>query len=253
MRAHPLELGLGQRPRLVPDRVRNPEPAEVVDACRPTQLGCVGVRQARARRGLGDELSDGVDVTHDVRRLQLGELADRLQREVELLARDLPRQRRLGCDHRVPARRLIELAQHHRRLLAERVDQIRIELRATALPGDHDRRLDAAGAPEHLDHVREVDQPRADGDVLALDPVCAPAIPPLVRLSKALADVIAEAETLHELVGRTVVVLCERLHRAQPVPHERQPNPGARSASGRSGPPTCLSMNEMAGPTLPMS
>ena len=49
--AHPFQLGPGQRPRLVPDGVRDAEPAEVIDARRSAQLGRVGFWQPEARRG----------------------------------------------------------------------------------------------------------------------------------------------------------------------------------------------------------
>jgi hypothetical protein len=153
---------------------------------------------------------------------------------------------------RLPARRLIELGEHHRRLLAERIDKIRIELRAAPISGDHDRRFGAAGAAEYLDHVREVDQPRADRDLLALHAVCAFAIPALVGLSKALTHMLAEPEPLGKLVGRAVVVLRQRPQRTQPVAQERDSGTSACSRA-RSRPPRCCRMNKRPGPTLPMA
>ena len=52
MDAHALPLAGAERPALVPDRVRDPEPAEVVDEARPAQRTHLSLGQPQPRAGL---------------------------------------------------------------------------------------------------------------------------------------------------------------------------------------------------------
>ena len=96
---HPLPLAGAERPALVPDRVRDTEPPEVVHQPGPPQRSVivVGSRPSCAARRCR-ELGDGrASVAERVRRLEVDEVGDRAQRRVELARR---RARR-----RAPARR----------------------------------------------------------------------------------------------------------------------------------------------------
>ena len=84
MHAHPLPLARSERPALVPDRVRDAEPAEVVHEAGAPERDDLGIAQPELRPGLGGELRDGARMAERVRRFQVDEVGDRQQRGVEL-------------------------------------------------------------------------------------------------------------------------------------------------------------------------
>ena len=75
MQAHALPLAGAERALLVPDRIRDAEPAEVVDEPRAPQH--LRVRQAQPRARLRDEVGDRSRVAEGVRRLEVDEVGDR--------------------------------------------------------------------------------------------------------------------------------------------------------------------------------
>ena len=88
---------------LVPDRVRDAEPAEAVHqpgAAQRAQLSSGG-SPSRAPAAAASSATARAWPS-DVRRLQVDEVRDRQQRGVEALAREHDGERRLGVDHRVP-------------------------------------------------------------------------------------------------------------------------------------------------------
>ena len=178
------------------------------------------------------------------RRLQVGEVGDRLQRGLELLVGEHDPERRLRFDHRRPGRHRVDVAEQRRRLGAEDVHQRRVELGAAALPSDRDRRVHASAAVVDLDDVCEVHQPRGHEDLAALGLRRHPlAVPALERLVQAFAHLLRRVPSRRrQLVGRQPVILDHLAGGAPPVADElhaqasalRQSPAGADVASRRT-------------------
>ena len=99
--AHALPLAGAERPALVPDRVRDPQPAEVVHEARAAQRAHRALGQPEPRAGLARPgPRPRAAWPSVVRRLQVDEVRDRQQRRVEALAGEHDGERRLGLDHR---------------------------------------------------------------------------------------------------------------------------------------------------------
>ncbi len=227
VQADTLDLRRAERSRLVPDRVRNTQPPEIVNIRGPSQKRRLLRREADLVDHGGAQRGDACRVPHRPRRLQLGELTDRRQRLVDLVLAQLPGQRRLCVDHGRPARRRVQLLEQLRRSLTEELDKRRVELRAAALTRHTEGRLQTASALEHLDNVGEVHQPRRKRDLLALQLVRALPIPALVALPQALPYLVAQPKSGGELIRRAVVVLGQTLDRAPSVAEERDADPCA--------------------------
>src|SRR6185436_2726213 len=135
---------------------------------------------------------DATRVPQQPWRLQLGEVTDRAQVPVEVSLRDRLVQRWLQLHDRLPARRRVQLPEQLRGSAAEQIDQTGIELCAAAFTGHRDRGVGAARTAEDLDHVGQVDEPRADDTLLAAQPEGPFAIPPLVGLTESNPDVLSE-------------------------------------------------------------
>ncbi len=75
-----LPLAGAERAGLVPDRVRDAEPAEVVDEPRATKRADLAAGKAELEAGLGGQIGDRARVTEGVGRLQVDEVRDREQR-----------------------------------------------------------------------------------------------------------------------------------------------------------------------------
>ena len=114
MQAHALPLAGAERPALVPDRVRDPEPARGRARAR-RGAACARSPSARPSRapGVGGEVGDRAGVPEHVRRLEVDEVRDREQRGVEPLPREHDGERRLGVDHRVPGADRVEAGEDH--------------------------------------------------------------------------------------------------------------------------------------------
>ena len=111
------DLGRRQRAGLVPDRVRDAQPTQVVQQRRPPHMGDLARRPRQRRRGGGGgEVGDGAGVPDGVRRLQIREITDGLQRGVELRPGQRRARGRLGADDRLPRRGLIKISEQWRRL-----------------------------------------------------------------------------------------------------------------------------------------
>ena len=228
MQADPLDLGRVERSRLVPDRVRNPEPAEIVNTRRLAvalrrrrEAELVAARRRTARR--------------------------RLRRAPSSTATSARRTRRSPpAPRRAPRRRSSRASDGSAAITAVPARRRSRARRTASAPA---RRTASTSSGSNCVPLRSRATPRAAStppvrrntsttsarlisreltrDLLALHPVRALAIPALVALPQALPNVLAETKTADELVGRPVVVLRQRLHRSPPVAHERQPDPGA--------------------------
>src|SRR6202007_2235721 len=128
------------------------------------------------------------------------ELTDRRERVIKLGAADHGGQRRLGINHQAPAVRRVKVIEDERSPPAEHLDEIRIELGAAALAGDCNRRVDTADAPEHLDDISQVDQPRTDRDLVTAKAAGTLAVPALITLPEAGPHLLAQAKACRELV-----------------------------------------------------
>lgn len=80
----PLAFDVTERSRLVPDRVGNTEPAEVVQQPSPPQHDPARLRNAGALRRLGREGGNATTVPGEVRRLEVDEVRHGLEHPVEL-------------------------------------------------------------------------------------------------------------------------------------------------------------------------
>src|SRR5262245_16381548 len=105
---HALPLTAAERTALVPDRVRDPEPAKAVDETGVTQqqLG-----HSHPGRGLGGEISDRARMTEEVGGLQIDEIGDRGERLNQTLAVEHLRERGLRSDHDIPDRNVFEVCE----------------------------------------------------------------------------------------------------------------------------------------------
>src|SRR5436189_111388 len=82
----PRPLPRAERPALVPDRVRDPEAAQVVHESGAPQHPRLVVGKACARTRLGHEIGHRARVAERVRRFQVHEVRDREEGGVEALA-----------------------------------------------------------------------------------------------------------------------------------------------------------------------
>ncbi len=121
--AYAFPLAGAKRAGLVPDRVGDPEPAEVVDERRAPQRPQVCFGQAETCAGRRDEVGDRSCVAEGVWRLQVDEIRDREQRVIELLAREDERQPGLGVDHRGPGSHPVEAREDQLRVGAHQLGQ----------------------------------------------------------------------------------------------------------------------------------
>ncbi len=159
---------------------------------------------ARSRRQLGDRAR----VPERVGRLEVDEARDRQQRGIEALAGEHDGQRRLGRDHRVPRRDVVQARQQQIALLDDKRRQRRVELPAGALTSQPLGAVDTRYAMRHLDELRELREPRGDRHRVALDrarPTAA--IPPLVRRAEGIEDRIGKPDLLPERPRALGVVL----------------------------------------------
>ena len=134
----------------------------------PSKGDDLGRRQPVEATGFGGEVGDAPRVSHQVRGLEVGEVGDRLEGVLELLLGDDGLERRLGSQHGVPAGRSIEVAEEHRRLVAEDVHQRGVELGAGSIPRHRDGGVDAIGAVVDLDHVGQRHEARREQDLVLL-------------------------------------------------------------------------------------
>ena len=162
MHAHPLPLAGAERPALVPDRVRDAEPAEAVH-----EPGAAQGRAPRSsaspsrRRRRGRELGDGAGVAERVRRLEVDEVGDRQQRGVELLVGQHDRERRLGVDDRGPGADRVETAEDRpQRASQSAAASVGSNCVPRVAAASATRGVDTADAVRDLDVLGELRDPR---------------------------------------------------------------------------------------------
>lgn len=91
-----------------------------------------------------------------VRRLQVDEGGDGLERRVQLDRRQQDGEGRLGRDDRFPRSELVEVVEHLLGLLAEHRHEVRVELAGRATASQRLRTLDAVGSVRDLRELRQL-------------------------------------------------------------------------------------------------
>ena len=194
---HPFPLRRAERAGLVPDRVRDAQPAEPGDQAgavhQPLLLGWQpqlgGSRPGQPRHGVG--------VAQGGRRLEVDEAGDGGQGQVALHRGQGAGQPRLAVDHRIPGVQLVEVVEDLLRVGAHHVDESRVELGAGPAPGQVEGAVDPVGAVGHLEELRELGDPGGDRDPVSGEAVGdASSVPPLVGLGEGIEDVPGQAELL---------------------------------------------------------
>ena len=85
---HPLPLARTERPRLVPNRIRDAETAQIMDERRPSKHDDIVCRQPESDGSFGGEICDSTRMPERVWRLQIDEVGNREQRAIEVVAGD---------------------------------------------------------------------------------------------------------------------------------------------------------------------
>ena len=228
----PLELRRRQLGGLVPHRVGDAEPPEVVQQPGAADMGGCGAAQTHRGGGARRQFGDSAGVAEGERGLDVDEVGDRLQRSVERVRRQRRGQAGLGVDHSPPAGGQVQILEQRRRLSRDEIDQRGVELGAAAFAGDADRPVIARGAVIDLDDVGQRDDPSRQQQVVALGAVRDPlAVPALEGLADRVADVLAQTQAAARACRRRTSGwrACRRRHGDRP-PRSAPPSAPARAA-----------------------
>ena len=174
---HPLPLAEPERPRLLPDRVRHADAAEVVrERGAPHERDRVRREAHAPRRGLG-ELRHARRVLAKPRRLEIGERGDGHEGGVDPFARDPDLRKRLDLQRLLPHPRLVQLGEHLVEVARGEIGESRLVRRARSTLDDCACLLGAGGGEKDGDvsrHVQETHRQRdrvAAGDTREPQPV----------------------------------------------------------------------------------
>src|SRR5580704_14430835 len=146
MKANAFTLSVAECALLVPDGVRHAKTTEIVHQPSPADQFPGPVTQAEDASSFASEVGHSARVTNGVRRLDVGEVGNRLERSFKLRVGYPPLQGWLGSDDGVPAAHLVKAGEHRCCLGGENVHELRIELRPAPFPGDRDRGVRSLGA-----------------------------------------------------------------------------------------------------------
>ena len=194
-----------ERSALVPDRVRDAEPAEVVDQPGAPERARLGRRQPELGAGGRGEVADRPRVPQRVRRLQVDEVGDRQQGRVEAArprrrprAPARPRSPRPRCaTESRPPRSSSACAAEQRR--ERRVELLAARARCASAFG----RVDAPDAVRDLDELRQLSDARRDRHTVALEPPGPTvAVPLLVAAAERLLHRVGQLELARRAVAR---------------------------------------------------
>ena len=162
MQPHSFELRRAQRPRLGPDLVRHPDPAEVVDvACTPDHRDVVGLQPGHSC-GIGGQRRNRTRMAKRERAFQVDEVAEchkqRVQRVLVEAGAPVGCLAERGRPHVArgwPRENLIGVG-------GDEIDQLRVELASAAAAGHGDRTLGPVRPLMHLEHVGELGDAHLD-------------------------------------------------------------------------------------------
>ena len=152
---HPLNLVGGQRPRLCPQRTRNPEPADVVYERGPIRQGCIRCRQVHHLGGTSNEFSCAPRVPGKERAPKIAEVANRLERAVEFVVGQRSPLRGLGGEELFDSV-MVEALEERLGVGRQQRGDLWVEVGAATRADDVDRSVDARSALEDLARFRHV-------------------------------------------------------------------------------------------------
>ena len=197
LEANALPFADAERPRLVEDRIRDPETPETVDE--PARRSRTTSPCGRARRrGLRRKLGDSLGVAEEVGRLEIDERRDCQQGVVKALSVEHDGERRLGVDNGGPHADGVQAREDHLGLGLDEIRQDRVEVATTPVARQPLRTLRPAEPARDLDVLRNVRDPRSQRNVVSSE-LAGPAapVPALVRR----ADRVEHAGRERELLG----------------------------------------------------
>ena len=219
---HPLVLVGRQRSGLSPHRSRHAETSDVVDergAVGQTGVGCGHLHQLG---GATDQVGRGAGVAGEEGAPKVAEVADRLERLVELVVGQRASFDRLGGEKLVDGVP-VEVLEQRLGIRRHELGDLGVEVGAAARADDVERRFDAGRPLEHLagfGHVRDAGRQRHAG---AGQVVGEPStVPSGVGLLDAGPHVVAQPQAGGERAGRRAVVRHLLDHLATPAGHERR-------------------------------
>ena len=225
MHLHALPSAGTERPRLVPDRVRDAEPPEALHQACPSERDDLLGGHPRSFGGRGRQIRHRASVTEEVRGLQVDEVRHGCQCVVDPLPPQDHRQRRLDVDHGVPRLELIQAGEDQIRICLQEIDERGIELGATFPGRDRDRLRGAADAMTHLDELRQLRKPRGDGDVVSLQVAGPPLpVPLLVRGRQRVEHLYVQVELVAQPPRHLRMVRDHVVDVAVTGDHELQPD-----------------------------
>ena len=151
VQAHTLPLVDGKRTFPLPDGIRHPTPANVVQQTRSPHTGRISGRKAEIARGRFSELRDAARVAECERRLGIGEVGEGRERLVDSSRRNPLRATGFATQYFAPHVSSLDVGHDAGTVLEERVDDMRIK-RTIAAPLERVARLLEAARPrEDLD------------------------------------------------------------------------------------------------------
>ena len=228
MEANPFPFTGAERPRLVPDRVGDAEPAEIVHETGTPQRANLRIRQSELGAGGRRQVSDRSGMPKRVRRLEVDEVRDRRERVVKTITGQHHRQSGLGVDHRVPGRDRVEARQDRLRLARHQLGERRVELLAATPLRELPCRLHAADPERDLRELGQLGDTRRQRDLLALQ-LAWPAVPVplLVGAAERLEHIVGQPELLAQRPCDRGVVGDHAVHIAVAGQRELEPDPKA--------------------------
>ena len=199
MEADALPLAGGQRAGLLPDPVRHRHPAEVVEEARGADLRDLTARAAERAGGRRRKLGHPRGVAAQKPDLEVGELAESPSDELHPRARYGRHRRGLGIDYAVPGVGGVRDPHERLGIGEDGVDDLRIVAAAASAPKSLDRRLTTAVLCEGDEVVRDPDDAKRPGDLLAGDLARHPlAIPAFGDLPERLSHLVRKVKAAGE-------------------------------------------------------
>jgi hypothetical protein len=203
---------------LLPDRIRDTDPAEVVrERGAPQKRDRVG-REAHPPGSRFGEVGNGRRVLTEPRRLEPGDRRDRGECGVDPVTGDPLQRGRLAVHRLRPHVRVVELGKEVVEVPRGELGESRIVRCARATLDDRPRLVCARGGEEEGDVPRHVQQAHRQGDRVARDVGDSPSVPACEDVLERRLDVRAEAEPAREPLRH--------------LAHHRERVPGPRAGVG---------------------
>ncbi len=164
-------------------------------------------RRDAQERGPGlYEVGRAAGVSCEVRAAQVGEVADCLEPEIELLVGERRPFERLRLDHLVEGV-VVDTVEQCFRIAAHRGDDLRVEVRAAARTDHLHRIVDTRDAVEHFARFRDLRDPSSQREFLTRELTGHTfSVPAGVRLFDPGANVVAQSQSVGELAGGRAMV-----------------------------------------------